>query len=61
MRYINPESMIFWFIFFWVALGWKNYSETDPNTSTETDPIFMENIILKFFISSILMWVICFV
>ena len=59
MRYINLESMIFWFCFFWIALGWKNYSETDPTNSTESDPIFMENVILKFFISAILMQSIC--
>jgi hypothetical protein len=54
MRYISPESLVFWFIFFWIALGYKCNSETDPENSYETNSVLMENLILKFFMSSLI-------
>jgi len=56
MRYFNPETMIFWFVFFWVGLGWKHMSETDPSFSSTKNDIQMENVMLKFFLSSFILW-----
>lgn len=58
MRYVQPETLFVWFLFFWVGLGWKHFCETDPEFSTEHNPMIHENILLKFFMVGFLMFLI---
>lgn len=54
MRYVVPETTFIWFVFFWVALGWKHICDTTPDFVYEQSQAQVQNLILKFFLSSFL-------
>ena len=50
MRYVDPETLLIWFIFFWIGLGWSHCCESDPNFSVIDNPLQVPNLFLKFFL-----------
>lgn len=57
-RKIHPETTLIWFLFFWVGIGWENYTQTNPDfiiLGSEHQPY---NLLLKFFLSAFIMLVI---
>jgi meckelin len=54
-RKISPETTLIWFLFFWVGIGWENYSQTNPDfiiLGSENQPY---NLLLKFFLIAFVM------
>ena len=48
MRYVQPETCLIWFAFFWEGLGWSHLAETDPMKVYEDNTILKENLLLRF-------------
>ena len=55
MRYVEPETLLIWFIFFWIGLGWSHCCESDPSFSTLDNPLQEPNLFLKFFLVGFLL------
>lgn len=53
-RYVVPETLFIWFAFFWVGLGWQYVSFTTPDYVYEDSLTTVNNVILKFFMASVL-------
>lgn len=51
-RKIHTETNLIWFLFFWVAIGWKFYSLTNPDMTVINNPLQPFNMFLKFFLSA---------
>ena len=52
MRRIWPETIIIWFIFFYIALGWEWMAQTNPMMFRVDYPMQPTNELLRFFWSS---------
>lgn len=52
MRFLRPETTIFWFAFFLKGLGYEYLSKSDPDLNTINDSMQPQNYVLLFFLSS---------
>lgn len=50
-RKISPETMIIWFAFFWIGLGFQWIAQTNPEFSEVDNPLVPFNLFLKFFLT----------
>jgi len=55
-RNIEPTTTLIWFAFFWIGVGWGRFSLTNPDFSVHNNALQPDNMFLKFFLSSFLMW-----
>lgn len=44
-----------WFTFFWVGIGWANYSQTNPDFIILMNDLQPYNLLLKFFLCAFVM------
>lgn len=44
----SPYTVLIWFTFFWLGLGWKQYGQADPNWSVEANAYLPNNRLLVF-------------
>lgn len=48
-RRIHPETLLFWFSFFWMTVGWRWWAQTNPDVECVNNPLEPSNMFLKFF------------
>ena len=44
----DPFTVFFWFILFWIGLGWKAYGQSDPNWNVEVNEYLPSSQVLVF-------------
>ncbi len=49
-RKIVPETLLIWFVFFWVAIGWGQVAHTNPNFSVTNNELQPINMFLNYFL-----------
>lgn len=42
-RSIQPPTLFFWFIFFWIGMGWRNFTLADPDWVRDHNEILPYN------------------
>ena len=54
LRKISPETELIWFAFFWIGLGFVDFTNMNPGLSSGNYSLQPSNILLKFFLCSII-------
>lgn len=52
MRKISPETELIWFAFFWIGLGYVDFTNMNPGLSSGNYNLQPTNLLLKFFLSA---------
>jgi hypothetical protein len=52
MRYLRPETTLFWFAFFIKGLGWEYLAMADPDMEKNVFSLEPTNFVLLFFLST---------
>jgi hypothetical protein len=54
-RKITPETLLMWFAWFWIGIGWKWWAQTNPDSERDENILEPMNPFLKFCVCSSLM------
>jgi hypothetical protein len=54
-RKITPETLLMWFSWFWIGIGWKWWAQTNPDSERNENLLEPMNPFLKFFVCASLM------
>jgi hypothetical protein len=58
LRKISPETELIWFAFFWIGLGWVDFTNMNPGLNSGNYNLQPTNILLKFFLCAFIFIVI---
>jgi hypothetical protein len=58
LRKISPETELIWFAFFWIGLGWVDFTNMNPGLVTGSYTLQPNNMLLKFFLCALIFIVI---